>query len=143
MSVLYYVLNASSGRYADALLAARQQMCATAIDNASRHFPSRHRSPPFLSFASGDTSSSSLRPQIIAAQLVNVSALRHHRSTSDRKLLTVTSAQFDVICSMFIFGCERRIVCAKIAKIRVCGQGHIKHLVGPTHFTMPGPQSLC
>ena len=23
------------------------------------------------------------------------------------------------------------------------GQGRIKHLVGPTHFTMPGPQSLC
>jgi len=22
-------------------------------------------------------------------------------------------------------------------------QGRIKHLVGPTHFTMPGPQSLC
>ena len=24
-----------------------------------------------------------------------------------------------------------------------CVQGRIKHLVGPTHFTMPGPQSLC
>ena len=25
----------------------------------------------------------------------------------------------------------------------VCQQGRIKHLVGPTHFTKPGPQSLC
>jgi len=25
----------------------------------------------------------------------------------------------------------------------LCLQGRIKHLVGPTHFTMPGPQSLC
>jgi len=22
-------------------------------------------------------------------------------------------------------------------------QGRVKHLVGPTHFTMPGPQRLC
>ena len=25
----------------------------------------------------------------------------------------------------------------------IARQGRIKHLVGPTHFTMPGPQSLC
>jgi len=24
-----------------------------------------------------------------------------------------------------------------------CDQGRVKHLVGPTHFTMPGPQRLC
>ena len=27
--------------------------------------------------------------------------------------------------------------------VRYFSQGRIKHLVGPTHFTMPGPQSLC
>ena len=47
-----------------------------------------------------------------------------------------------VCTELRVVGSRSRVSPTKTTEVTL-KQGRIKHLVGPTHFTIPGPQSLC
>ena len=79
-------------------------------------------------------SSASSDPRTIMYAVVPGSIRAVHRFGEP---VTSASAPYDYTVRCFR-GEQRK--CAENYK---SSQGRIKHLVGPTHFTMPGPQSLC